>query len=79
MAKKLEGIYAPSHAQFLPKSTDQNFEIAILFRIVENHNNSVFGDDLRPTVPGGGGCSSSTNPLFALKFDYFLQLYFLKQ
>ena len=39
---------------FFPKSTDQNFEIAILFRIVENHNNYVFGDDLPPTVPGGG-------------------------
>ena len=41
---------------FFPKSTDQNFEIAILFSIVENHNNYVFGDDLLPHSPWGRGC-----------------------
>ena len=48
---------APSRAHFFPKSMDQNFEIAILFRIVENHNNYVFWDDLPTTVPGGGAAS----------------------
>ena len=45
---------APSHIGFFPKSTDQNFEIAILFYIVENHNNYVFGDDLLPHSPWEG-------------------------
>ena len=39
---------------FFPKSTDQNFEIAILFNIVENHNNYVLGMTYSPTVPRGG-------------------------
>ena len=45
---------------FFPKSTDQNFEIAILFRIVENHNNYVFGDDLLPHSSRGRGCNLQT-------------------
>ena len=31
---------------FLPKSSDQNFEITILFNIVEKSNNYVFEDEL---------------------------------
>ena len=45
---------------FFPKSTDQNFEIAILFRIVENHNNYVFGDDFPPHSPWRRGCKLLT-------------------
>ena len=33
---------------FSPKSPDRNFEIAILFNIVEKHNKYVFRDDLIP-------------------------------
>ena len=54
MTKKIGGHLGPPHARFFPKSTDQNFEIAILFRIVENHNNYVFGDDLPPQSLGEG-------------------------
>ena len=47
MTKKIGGHLGPPPTLiFSPKSTDQNFEIAILFHIVENHNNYVFGDDL---------------------------------
>ena len=49
---------------FLPKSTDPNFEIAILFRIVENHINYVFGMTHSPTVPGGGAASYKLCPVF---------------
>ena len=38
---------------FVPKSTDQNFEIAILFCIIENDNKYVFGDELLPHSPWG--------------------------
>ena len=40
---------------FFSKSTDQNFEIAILFSIVENHTNYVFGDVLFPHNSLGEG------------------------
>ena len=42
------------------KSPDENFEIAILVLIVENHNNYVFGDDLLPHSPRGRGCKLQT-------------------
>ena len=56
----MEGTQAPSHAHFFANSTDQNFEIAILFLIVKNHNNYVFGDDLLPQSPWGTGCKLQT-------------------
>ena len=43
--QKLEGNWASSHALFFPNSPDQNFEIVILFSIIEKSNNYVFGDD----------------------------------
>ena len=43
-----------------PKSTDQNFEIAILFSVVEKHNNYVFGANLLPHSPQGRGCKLQT-------------------
>ena len=49
--KKLEGTYAPSHANFSPDLPDQNFQIAILFSIVEILNDYVFGCDLLPHSP----------------------------
>ena len=39
----------------LPKSTDQNSEIAISFSVVEKPYNYVFGDDLLPHSPHGMG------------------------
>ena len=39
----------------LPKSTDQNSEIAILFNVVEKPYNYVFGDDLLPHSLHGRG------------------------
>ena len=36
-----------------PNSTDQNFEIANLFNVVEKPYNYVFGDDLLPHSPRG--------------------------
>ena len=50
----------PPTLSFLPKSTDQNFEIAILSSIVENHNNYVFEDGLLPQSPRGRGCKLHT-------------------
>ena len=44
---------------FSPKSTYQNFEISILFRIVENNNKYVFGDELLPHNPWGRGCQAT--------------------
>ena len=61
----------PPTVIFFPKSTDQNFEIAILFNIVENHNYYVFGDDLLPTVPGGGAASYKLCPMFTYSNGYW--------
>ena len=50
----------PCSVFFLPKSLYQNFEIAILFNIVEKHNNYVFEADLLPHSPQGKGCNLQT-------------------
>ena len=39
-------------ALFFPESRNQNFEIAILFNIVDKSNNYVCEDDLIPHFPG---------------------------
>ena len=45
--EKIGGQLGPSDALFfIPKSLDQNFEIAILFSIVEKFDNYVFENDL---------------------------------
>ena len=51
----------PPSLIFSPKSTHQNFEMAILFRIVKNHNNYVFENDLLPHSPWGRGCKLQTS------------------
>ena len=58
---------------FFPKSTDQNFEIAILFCTVENHNSYVFGDDLLPHSPWGRDCKSQNViwPMFIYSNGYW--------
>jgi len=61
----------PPPTLIFSKSTDRNFVIVILFRIVENNNNYVitilltiitnyFGDDLLPHSPWGRGCKLQT-------------------
>jgi hypothetical protein len=50
VTKKIEGQLAP---HFFSKSSDQNFEIAILFSIVERTNNYAFGDTMIPHNPRG--------------------------
>ena len=67
MTKKLEGLYAPSHAHFFPESPDQNFEIANLFSKVEKPKKYVFGDDSIPHGSGGGG-------LEVTNFDHCLHI-----
>ena len=52
--QKIRWHLGPLPRSFFPKSTDQNFEMAILFHIVENHNNYVFGNDLPPQSLGEG-------------------------
>ena len=47
----MEDSNSPSHLSFFPKLSDQNFEITILFSIVERSNNYVFEDDLTPPFP----------------------------
>ena len=45
---------------FFPKSANPNFEIAILFNVVEKPHNFVFQDDLIPYSPRGRGCNVQT-------------------
>ena len=61
--QKLESSWRPSHAYFPPKPSDQYFEIAILFRIVEKINNYVFGDDLTLHSSRWKGCKLWTSPI----------------
>ena len=49
----------------------KKFEIAILFRIVENHNNYVFGNDFTPTIPKGGAASYKLWPVFTYSNSYW--------
>ena len=53
--QKIGGYLGPLSRSFFSKSTDQNFEIGILFSIVENHTNNVFGDVLLPHNSLGEG------------------------
>ena len=58
----------PHH--FSAKSPDPNFEIAILFSIVEKANNYVFEDDLISNSPGGRSASYEVCPLFTNSVGY---------
>ena len=53
--RKIGGHLGPLSRLFLPRSTDQNFEILTNLDIVEKPNNYVFGDDLLPDSPRGRG------------------------
>ena len=59
----MEGNLALSHEHFFQKSLDQNFEITILFRKVENPNNYVFKINLIPHSPRGKGCKLENLPI----------------
>ena len=69
--KKKRAPRPPLTLIFSPKPTDQNFEIAILFCIVKNHNNYVFENDLLPQVPGGGARSYKLWPVFTHNNGYW--------
>jgi hypothetical protein len=45
----------PSKPTIYPKTSNKNFEIAILFNVVENSVNLVFKDDNPPQSPQGKG------------------------
>ena len=62
--QKIGGQLGPLPLLF-QKSSDQNFETAILFVIVGRPNNYAFGYNTTPTVPGERSLSYKTCPLFA--------------
>ena len=62
---------SPPTLIFFPKSTNQNFKTAILFSLVENHNNYVFGMTYSPKVPGGGAASYKIWPVFKYSNGYW--------
>ena len=72
--QKIGGHQGPLTLIFSPKSSDQNFEIAILFSIVENHNNYVFEMTYSPKVPGGWAVSYKLRPVFTYSNGY-LEVY----
>ena len=51
MTKKIGGYLGPLPRNFFPKSTNQNFNIAMLFNLIENLITISFGDDLIPHSP----------------------------
>ena len=57
--QKIGGHQGPL-PRFFPKSLNQNFEISILFSIVEKVNNYVFRIYLIPHSPRGRGCKLQT-------------------
>ena len=66
----LEGNLAPSHAPFFPISSDQNFEIAILFSIVEKPKKYIFEGNKFPLEPLWKG-------LKVLKFPNCIRIVFV--
>ena len=73
MTKKIRGQLGPLLAPFFLKSSDQNFEIAILFIIVEKPNNYAFAYKITPppTAPGGKSLSYRICPLFTHSICYW--------
>ena len=60
---KLEVKWGPLPRSFFPEPADQNFEIAILFSIVEKYNNYVFKDESNPHSSRGKGRYLWTLPI----------------
>ena len=48
---------APLMPTISPNTSNQNFEIAILFNVFESSGNLVFEDDNPPHSPQGKGCN----------------------
>ena len=69
--QKIGGHLGPLPRSFFTKSTDQNFEIAILFIIVENRNYYVFGMTYSPTVPREVASSYKLWPVFTYSNGYW--------
>ena len=57
MTKKIGGQLGPLTRHFFPKPSDQNFEIAILFSIVETPKNMSLEITWPPKAPGEGSLS----------------------
>ena len=55
----------------LPKLTDQNSEIAILFSVVENFITMSLGTTYSPTVPMGGATSYKLWPMLTYSNGYW--------
>ena len=68
--QKIGGQLCPLPRSFFPKSTDQIFEIAILFSIVDNLNKYVFGMTYSPKTPRGGAASYKLWPVFIYSNGY---------
>ena len=56
---------------FSPESSNKNFEIAILFSIVERSNNHTFRDNMNLTAPGEKTASYKTCPQFTYSICYW--------
>ena len=70
--QKNGGHLGPFPCSFFPQSQQiKIFEITILFRIVESHNNYVFGDDLLPHSPWVRGCKLQTFTSVYISIGYW--------
>ena len=67
----MEGNWGPSHAHFFPKSSDQNFEIAILFSMVENMIKMSFRMTWSPKVPRGRAESYELYSMLTYSIGYW--------
>ena len=64
MTKKIGKQLGLLLAHFSPKLSDKNFEIAILFILVEKPNNYAFGYNMTLTAQGERSSSYKIGPLF---------------
>ena len=64
MTIKIGGQLAPPPSTLFPqKLTDQNFEIFILFSIVERSNKNIFKGKMTPLSPRGEACNLGNLPI----------------
>ena len=71
MIKQIGGKLGPLSCSFFPKVTSSNFQIAILFSVVEKFNNYVLEDDLIHHGPRGRAASYELCPLFIYSIGYW--------
>ena len=60
------------------KSSDQNFEIGVLFKIVESPNSHASGDTMTPTPPGERSLSYKISPLLTHSICYWEYTYIFR-